>query len=57
MNYEDDTPLEKEEDDEGEEDGRYVPEAPPQILSHPQSFRVLAGNTIILPCQVVNTGL
>ncbi|XP_012220072.1 neurotrimin-like [Linepithema humile] len=53
LNYEDDTPFEKDPKEEEYEDA--APDASPQILSHSQSFRVFAGNTIILPCQVVHS--
>lgn len=54
--YEEDPPLDDEDEDEEEEDDNSnTPKAPPQILSNPQSVRVFAGNTIVLPCQVVNS--
>lgn len=57
LNYEDDTPVENDNDEEEDDDDINTPNGPPQILSNPQSFRVFAGSTIILPCQVVNSGL
>ncbi|XP_025158571.1 neurotrimin isoform X3 [Harpegnathos saltator] len=56
-NYEDDLPLDEEEDDdedieEGDILGAVGP--PPQILSTPASVRVVEGNTAMLPCDVIH---
>jgi len=59
LNYEDDTPFDddNEEDEDEETDNVGTAEMPPQILSRAMSVRVKAGDTVILPCQVVYTGL
>jgi len=59
LDYEDDTPFdeEDEEDEDEEVDNTGNVEAPPQILSQTMSIRVKAGSTVILPCQVIHTGL
>ncbi|KYN20034.1 Neurotrimin, partial [Trachymyrmex cornetzi] len=44
-----------EEDEDEEADNIGTAEMPPQILSHPISVRVKAGDTVILPCQVIHT--
>lgn len=61
-NYEDDPPYEgeddEEEDDENEDaDNLGVAEDPPKILSKPESFYVVAGSDVALPCDVIHTGL
>ncbi|KYQ49469.1 Neurotrimin, partial [Trachymyrmex zeteki] len=57
LNYEDDTPFDddNEEDEDEETDNTGTAEMPPQILSRAISVRVKAGDTVILPCQVVHT--
>lgn len=57
LNYEDDTPFDEdnEEDEDEETDNIGTAEMPPQILSRAMSVRVKAGDTVILPCQVVHT--
>lgn len=56
--YEDDVPFDEEEDDEDEDvDDPGIVEAQPKMLSESMSFRELVGSTVILPCNVINTGL
>lgn len=57
LDYEEDTPFDEEDEEDEEEDNNQGTEAPPQILSQRLSVRVKAGSTVILPCQVIHTGL
>lgn len=59
LDYEEDTPFDEDDEENEEEDDNLgtVEVQIPQILSQGQSIRVQAGSTIILPCQVIHTGL
>lgn len=57
LDYEDDTPFDEEDEEDEEEETDNTDTDEPQILSHGMSVRVKAGSTVVLPCEVVHTGL
>lgn len=58
LDYEDDPPFEEEDEEmEEEDDNPRDTEAPPQIISQKMNIHTTVGSTVILPCQVIHTGL